>query len=268
MRFSFMSFSTPELDFSQTLTAAKRYGYDGFEPRLESGHAHGIEIGIPSAQIQEIRQKAEDSGVEICCLATGCKFADPAGNAGMTDKALRAIDLAAALGVPAIRVFGGSIPEDGTRELSFDLIVGSLFSLAEPAQAAGVTVCMETHDAWCDPFAVADIMNAVNKPSVAVNWDIMHPVLKAGYTITAAFGILHEWIKHVHIHDGRMNAGKLTLLPVGEGDVDHAAALRLLKEAGYADFVSGEWIGWEPWQTHLPRELKTLKSLLSGHLPL
>lgn len=263
MRFSFMSFSTPDLDFAQTLAAAKRYGYDGFEPRLESGHAHGIETGISAAQTAEIRQMAEDSGVAVCCLATGCKFADPAISPAMTEKALRAIELASALGVPAIRVFGGGIPEGGTREKSFELIVESLVALADPARSAGVTVCMETHDAWCDPFAVADIMHAVNKPSVAVNWDIMHPVLKAGYTVTAAFDILQPWVRHVHVHDGRMSGGKLTLLPAGEGDIDHAAALRLLKGDGYGGFVSGEWINWEPWQTHLPRELKTLKSLLN-----
>ena len=262
MRFSFMSFSTPDLDLTQTLAAAKQYGYDGFEPRLESGHTHGIETGISAARSAEIKRMAEDSGVAICCLATGCKFSDPATSTDMTERALCAIDLASALGVPAIRVFGGGIPEGSTRERSFDLIVESLFTVADPAQAAGVTVCMETHDSWCDPFAVADIMKAVNKPSVAVNWDIMHPVLKAGYTVTAAFDILCPWIRHVHVHDGRMNAGKLTLLPVGEGDIDHAAALRLLKADGYDGYISGEWIQWEPWQTHLPRELKTLKSFV------
>lgn len=262
MRFSFMSFSTPELDFAQALEAAKRYGYDGFEPRLESGHAHGVEIGISAAQIRDFRQAAEDSGVAVCCLATGCKFADPAAASVMREKALRAVELASALGCPAIRVFGGAIPDGGAREKSFDSIVATLLEIAGPAQAAGVTVCMETHDAWCDPFAVADIMKAVDKPSVAVNWDIMHPVLRAGYPVAIAFDILRPWIRHVHLHDGRMDAGKLTLLPVGEGDIDHAAALRLLKADGYGGYASGEWINWEPWQTHLPRELKTLKSLL------
>lgn len=266
MRFSFMSFSTPDLDFAQTLAAAKRFGYDGFEPRLESGHAHGIETGISAAQTAEIKRMAEDSGVAVCCLATGCKFADPAVSADMREKAMRTVELASALGAPAIRVFGGGIPDGFTRERSFELIVESLLTLADPAKAAGVTVCMETHDAWCDPFAVADIMNAVNKTSVAVNWDIMHPVLRAGYTVTAAFDILRPWVRHAHVHDGRMNAGKLTLLPVGEGDIDHAAALRLLKGDGYDGFVSGEWIQWEPWQTHLPRELKNLKRLLDEQI--
>jgi len=257
-----MSFSTPELDFIQTLDAAKRYGYDGFEPRLDAGHAHGIETGVSAGRIADIRRAAEESGIAVCCLATGCKFADPASCAEMTEKALRAVELASALGAPAIRVFGGGIPEGGTREQSFNLIVESLLALSGPARAAGVTVCMETHDSWCDPFAVGDIMNTVNQPSVAVNWDIMHPVLKAGYTIQAAFELLSPWIRHVHVHDGRMDGGQLTLLPVGDGVIDHAAALRLLKVGGYGGFVSGEWINWEPWQTHLPRELKTLQSLL------
>ena len=58
-----------------------------------------------------------------------------------------------------------------------------------------------------------------------------------------------------------MRGGARTLLPVGQGDIDHAAALRCLKQSGYDGAVSGEWIQWEPHEVHLPRELALLRAL-------
>ena len=58
-----------------------------------------------------------------------------------------------------------------------------------------------------------------------------------------------------------MRGGARTLLPVGQGDIDHAAALRCLKQSGYDGAVSGEWIQWEPHEVPLPRELALLRAL-------
>ena len=43
MKFSFMSFSTPELTLEETLALAERLGYDGVELRIEAGHKHGAD---------------------------------------------------------------------------------------------------------------------------------------------------------------------------------------------------------------------------------
>jgi sugar phosphate isomerase/epimerase len=54
-------------------------------------------------------------------------------------------------------------------------------------------------------------------------------------------------------------AGATTLVPIGQGSIDHRKALELLKSIDYQGFLSGEWIAWEPYEIHLPRELATLK---------
>jgi len=261
MRFSFMSFSCPEADFAEFVAIAGRYGYDGIEPRIDAGHRHGIEVGAPDSVLANARKIAEDSGIKICCVATGCMYADPAKKAENVIKTKGAIELAAALGCPAIRVFGGQIPENITREESMASIVSALTEVSGLAGSKNVTVCLETHDSWCDPKDALKIIESVNSPVVAVNWDIMHPVLSAGYKMEDAFNVLKGRIRHVHIHDGVKEDGALKFLPVGDGAVDHKTALRLLRECGYGGFASGEWIGWEPYEVHLPREIATLKSL-------
>ena len=43
MKYSFMSFSCPELTLDEMLSMAKEFGYDGIEPRISSNHRHGVE---------------------------------------------------------------------------------------------------------------------------------------------------------------------------------------------------------------------------------
>lgn len=257
MKYSFMSFSTPSLDLAEMIEVARRYGYDGIEPRLDSGHAHAIEVGTTIEQRRSIREQIDAGGVQLACLATSLTYADPAKTADMIRQTHERIDLAGDLAAPVIRVFGGKIPESITREQAIDLLVRSLGKVADHAQERGVTVCVETHDDWCDPANIAAVLARVNHPAIAANWDIMHPVRAGGATMDSAFEALKPWIRHLHIHDGYKTAAGL--LPIGTGDIDHRRALELLMEIGYDGFISGEWIGWEPYEVHLPRELAAMK---------
>ena len=260
MKYAFMSFSCPELDLDQTLNIAKEYGYEGYEPRIDAGHDHGIELDSDKKVLAEARAKAAECDIKICCIATSCSFADPSNTRNNIEHAKQAIELAANVGSPNIRVFGGALPEDGSREKSFASIVEALMKLSVHANDWGVTVCMETHDSWCDPQVVADIMRSVRQPAIAVNWDIMHPVFTEGYSIKEAFEELKPWIRHVHMHDGIKNEKGMEFKPIGKGIVDHKTAVKLLKNAGYDGYISGEWIGWEPYEIHLPREISVLRS--------
>lgn len=260
MKYSFMSFSCPEANFDELLQIAKLNGYDGIEPRIVSGHKHGIETDADKAYLKQAKEKAMEKGISICCIATSCMFANPETQSDNIEQAKRSIELAAALASPSIRVFGGAIPANVERKRSFELVVEALKKLSDFALSHNVTICLETHDSWCNPEHVADLMENCKHPSIAVNWDIMHPVLTADYSIENSFNILKNRIKHVHIHDGLKEGNKLVLKPIGEGIIDHLSAIKLLKESGYIGFISGEWIDWEPYDIHLPRELAKLKS--------
>ena len=264
MKYAFMSFSCPELTLVQMLEAARRFGYDGIEPRAQSGHAHGIEFDASAEARADARAKAQKAGIALCCVATSCRYAEPETTALHTEDTHTAIDLAADVGSPCVRVFGGPLPEGVSREKGVDLVVQALTSVADHAGERGVRVCMETHDDWCEPRHVAEVMDRVNHPAVAVNWDIMHPVRRGGATMEQAFESLEPWIRHVHFHDGLMEGEGGGLTPIGQGVIDHAAAVRLLQQGGYDGFLSGEWINWSSWEDHLPRELATMRSYEKG----
>ena len=259
MNYSFMSFSCPDLTLDEMLAVAKELGYDAIEPRGVSNHAHGVEPDTDAEQRAAIKEKVEASGIALCCLATSCRYADPATVGMNIIDTHRFIDLAADVGAPRLRVFGGKMGEGLSREAAIDEVSRALLTVVGHADERNVTLCMETHDDWCDPAHVAAVMRQVDHPSIAVNWDILHPVRAAGYTMDQAFEILQPWIDHVHFHDSRDEDGKFELTPIGEGICDHKRALELLKSDIYDGYLSGEWINWEPHETHLPRELATMK---------
>lgn len=151
MKYAFMTFSCPHLTLDELLATARRYGYDGIEPRTAVKHGHGIELDATAADRRDIRRKAVDSGIALCSIATSCAYANPATSKQMVDDTLRYIDLADDVGSPAIRVFGGTIPHDVSREHAIDAVAQALQSVADHAQQRNIAVCVETHDDWCTP---------------------------------------------------------------------------------------------------------------------
>lgn len=257
MKYAFMSFSTPKLTLKEMLTLARELGYDGIEPRLDAGHAHGLEVAATAQERSRIKRQAAESGIALACLATSLKYADPSGTEKMLQDTRERIDLAGDVGAPAVRVFGGGIPKGTSREDAIGLLVKSLTAVADHAAERRVTLCLETHDDWCDPAHVAAVVGRVNHPAVGVNWDIMHPVRAGKATVEESFETLRPWIRHLHVHDGDKKENKM--VPMGEGDIDHRRAIALLMTSDYAGYLSGEWIDWEPWEIHLPREIAVLK---------
>lgn len=254
-----MSFSLPEATWPELVDAAARYGYGGLEPRVGGNHGHGVEIDTTAGQRKEIRDIAASQGVEVACVATSCQFADPAKAAETAQLAHDAITLANDLGSTRLRVFGGKFPDTMSREDATEQVATSLSSIADEAAAAGVILCLETHDAWTTPSHVAEVMRRVNHPAIAVNWDVMHPPRTGGSTLEGAYDELRQWVQHTHIHDSTTRPDKLDFTPMGEGDMDHRVVLSLLQQDGYDGWLSGEWIGWEPGDVHLPREIAVLK---------
>ena len=260
MNYAFMSFSTPELSLQEMCVVAKEYGYSGIEPRMDANHHHGIEISTSSDERMALKTIANDAHIILTCLATSLKFSDPSQTSKTIDETYARIDLAYDLDISRLRIFGGAIPEGRSREQGISTVSNALREVAGYAERKSVTLCLETHDDWCDPSQVAEVMKRTDHPAIAVNWDIMHPVRMGHATMSAAYNLLKPWIKHVHLHDGAGKIGEgASLVPIGKGLIDHKCAMKCLISDRYTGYVSGEWINWEAWKMHLPRELSTLK---------
>lgn len=260
MKYAFMTFSCPDFELDAVLGLAARLDYDGVELRVGSRHAHAVDVETSPEQRREVVRKAQKAGVELCCVATSCRYMPPQELEAAIEDTRRHIDLAGDLGASRIRVFGGKFPWSLSREQAIDRLVTAFNALGDHAQERGVVVCLETHDDWCDPEPVAEVMRRVDHPAIGVNWDIIHPCRVAALTQDKAFEILRPWIRHVHVRDGVAGSGGLHWRSLGEGAFDVERVFRLLTEMGYEGYLSGEWINWRPAEDHLPQEIEKMKS--------
>ncbi len=251
-----MTFSAPNATLDEVFAIAREYGYKGIELRLDSKHAHGVETRLTADERRAVAKTFAASDVTVCALACSCRFADAAANAEQISTAKDVVDLAADIGVPIVRVFGGKIPDGVTRDAAADAIVTALSEIGRHIGERDVTVCLETHDDWRDPHAVADVIRRVGHDRIAINWDVMHPV-RAGFSLDDAFETMKPWIKYVHIHD--TTSGDELFAPIGAGIVDHKRVLELLHGLPYDGFLSGEWINWGEYPEYLGREIGVMK---------
>ncbi len=246
MKISFMTWSCPEWTVPQILQAAKKYGYHGVEPRAQANHKHGVETDATPAQRADIRRQFADAGIEISCIATSIRYSssDPAERAEQVELTKRFADLAADLGCPYLRVFGGPIPEGVAKEDCKRYVADALRQTGEYARDRGVVVCIETHDSFSLAKDNADTVRMADHPNVQTLWDIAHPITH-GETMDEAFGYIKDTVRHCHIHDLAKDTHELVF--IGEGIVDHARAVQLLDSIDFPGHLSGEWISaWDP----------------------
>ena len=234
----------PDWNVDQIVEGMKRNGYEGLEPRTGWGHAAGIELDMAPADRAALRKRFEDEGLAICCVATGARFAaeDSAELAKSLDEARAAIDLAADLGAPVIRTFGG--PRGSGQLKGIVMRTADAYrKVMDQAAEKGVTVMMETHDEWCVSAQVRAVVEEVDHPNLRVLWDLMHPQ-RFMERPEETFGTVGHLTAHLHAHDGVYDktGSKVENVGLGEGVIDHATPLKLLKGAGFEGYFSVEVI--------------------------
>jgi sugar phosphate isomerase/epimerase len=266
VKLSFMTWVCPDWDLNQILTGAIRYGYDGVEPRVEVGQKHGIDLQATKKQRKEIKTQFADCGVDMSCLATSRTYSSmPKGEREQSvELTLKYIDLAAELGCPCLRVFGGQIPADVPREEAEQYVAECLRQCGEYAAQRKVFVCLETHDDFSSSAAAARTVTLANHPNVGIVWDVMHP-FRMGDTIAEAFERVKPFVHHCHVHDGvrpAEGAGGWELALMGEGDIPHDEAVRLLATVNFPGHLSGEWISFRPAEEVLPHDARVLREYI------
>ncbi|MCX8081936.1 MAG: sugar phosphate isomerase/epimerase [bacterium] len=264
MKFAFMSFTTPDKTLKEMLDIAKKYGYDGIEPRAQQGHRHGVELEATVEERNKIKKTFEDERIECACIATSIHycFTDDEKREKEIELTKRFIDLAVDIGCKRIRVFGGMPDKTISYEEAIKIVGDALSKVKEYAEINRVYVCLETHDFFSLPDIAASAVKMAGSPFIRINWDIMHPFTKLR-TIEEAFEELKGLIEHCHVHDGTYDKARIPKLALmGQGEIPYNIAVRLLKNSGYNGYLSGEYINAWPPEVVLPHDIEVLKSYM------
>jgi sugar phosphate isomerase/epimerase len=245
MKLAFGTLGCPDWTIDEVVAKAADYGYEGVELRGVLGEH--IAPDEKPAEKTRIRGLFEAAGVEIAAINAYTRFAsaDEAERAGQVKELLAFIDLAAELGSPVVRTFGGAIPDGNTREEAEAWIADALNEVAPRAEAAGVLVALETHDHFTLGTEVAGVLEKVPSAAIGVCWDFANGVGRE--TLEESHGPIAGRVHHVHVKDHVPEGEDHKYVFVGEGQVDIARAVEILAADGYDRYLSLEWeTKWKP----------------------
>ena len=261
LKSSFMSFSCKEWDLDTILAKAKEYGFDGFEPRVESNHKHGIELSLTKSEREHVKAKCENSGIILSCLATSVQYSstDDTEYRRNIENCKQHIILASDLGIKLLRVFGGTIPEPKieNREKFYDRIAKGIGECGKFAAEHGTTLSLETHDDICRVKNANEILQRADVPGLSINWDFTHSITN-GDVPREVYPIIKGKVTHLHTRDAKYT-GEENPFPMkkyefhapdmykdwkyahlGDGDMPVTEVMRIMAEDNFDGFFSLE----------------------------
>ncbi|MCX7590255.1 MAG: sugar phosphate isomerase/epimerase [Kiritimatiellae bacterium] len=144
-------------------------GVEGVEFRIDAGHRHGVELKTTEQERGEIRRNLEAAGLVCCSIATGFRFHFPEREKVREniEGTKAAIKLAADLGAPFVRVFGNDVPCGSDPALVAAQVGAALAQLGPVAEQAGVSILLEMHGDFNDPWLNRTALERANHRAVA-----------------------------------------------------------------------------------------------------
>jgi sugar phosphate isomerase/epimerase len=237
----------PSWTFERAVEQAAAHGYRALEVRLLDGEI--IPSTLPAGRRRTIKQVMQQHQIEIIALGLSVRFSSPnsAERQGQVEELRKYLKLASDLGAPYVRIFGGNVQEGHTMDETINWVAESVARAVPLAEAHGVTVLLETHDAFCRGAEVARVLQQVVHPRLQAVWDVHHP-FRMGESPEETWRLIGARTAHIHLKDARRKAdGSWQLVLMGQGEVPCRAIVELLHRQGYRGYISAEWEKkWHP----------------------
>lgn len=244
---AFSTIACPEWTLERVTRLAAETGYAGVELRTFGHGSSQIACDPALTGAEKVRRLFRDHGVEISCLATSVGFDEPIRPAvlgyalGDTEGTIRqakaAIDLAAQIECPLVRVFGFEMPENERYQSAFQRIRDRLALAVDGARHCGVKVVLENGGSFA---RASDLMNLIE--------DVGQPLLGAAYSVPVAWSVGEDPVAGLATLGDRVLSVKLRDLDAkrrfcvpGEGQVPCERAVRELVRTGSRAWVTFEW---------------------------
>lgn len=269
-RFS-LAYSTlgcPAWSFEHAAEQAARHGYSALEVRIYNGDI--IPADLDRAQRDAIRAVLARTHIGIIGLGLSTRFAFPDAEERKENLDLlhRYLELASDLEVPMVRTFGSPGQISISMDEAIQYVADALNAASPAAERLGVTIVLETHDAFCKGVDVAKTLAQVDSDAIGAVWDVHHP-FRMGEDIETTWRVLGPRIKHVHIKDARLRPdGSWQLVLLGEGEVPCHDVVKLLDREGYQGAIAAEWEKkWHPEiegpEIALPQHAEVLRAWMA-----
>lgn len=245
---AFSTLGCPGWEWTKILSFAQASEFEAIELRGVMGN-----VDLPTVpefapgRIAQSMKQVSDHGLKISDLGASAQMhvADPEQRAKQMTDARRFIDLASALEVPYVRVFGNEIK--GPREEVIARVADGLYQLGEYAGPKGVTVLIESHGEFVESPLLKEVLTRADSKNVALLWDAHHTFADGHEQPEKTVAELGPWIRHTHLKDSVPDGKGRKYVLTGTGDVPVERQVLALRRMGYKGYYCFEWEKmWHP----------------------
>lgn len=246
MKFAFSTVACPEWTLERVAEVAERLGYLGVELRTFGSGSWASACDPFLTDGAKVMSLIRGAGAEPCCIATGISFEEPVTPPVIgwvisdTERSVRAgkeaVDLAARLECPFVRVFAFDVPVGESRSSALARICARLAKVVDAGRARGVRVLIQNGGGFSTAAELAEIMDRLNHPMLFAAYDAATARL-AGEDPAAGINVLGDKLGTVKLRD--FSAGKPC--PLGDGDQPCESVVRELSRRGYDGWVVYEY---------------------------
>ncbi len=271
-RIAFSTLGCPGWSWKTIVENAARMGYAAIELRGVAG-----EMDLPKvpefqgSRLVETKKGLAALGLTVCGLGASAAMheKEPADRERQFDEGRRFIDLAQALGVPYVRMFGDRVPPGESKDEVMTRVVEGFERMVSYARPAGVTVLIESHGDFTTSRDLTYILTRVNSPQFALLWDAHHTFAAGKEAPADTWAALNRWVRHTHLKDSRPEGTGRRYVLLGSGDVPVREQVRVLASAGYPGYYCLEWEKrWHPEieepEVAFPHYAKTMGEYLAA----
>ena len=242
-----------KLPLREALERIKRAGYEWVEPQATAPFCPHVDVDKDDPE--EFKRLISDMGFKGATAlwsTHGAIIPDPLS----IEYGIRCIEWAAAAGIPVVNMGDGIKPPEMSEEEAWNVLEERLLKILEAAQKNKVYLAIEPHGTFSlTPDGLLRIMSLSDSPWLGINYDTAN-VHRATYVETREGAYQWEVVgekqdevetlkrvvhKVVHVHVKDVVDAKC--VPLGEGEVDIAGCIKVLKEAGYEGALSVETEG-------------------------
>jgi L-ribulose-5-phosphate 3-epimerase len=245
---------TPDLDLDGAIDLFASIGMDGIEIRCaDDGHLDTERV--TSRTLARIRRRLDEAGIEPVCLTPYYRdFVSEAREREIL-ALKRVVEVAAELGCPRVRLYGGIDPTSSPVEptQTWARTVTGIRIVADHAADNGVACCIETHDGsltFCAADAVRMVRD-VDRPNVGILLDFAWVYGAGRESAAEAVAVCRPYLIHCHYKDwlieetdaGPSRRARL----MGEGSIPWPEFFRHLVASGYEGPLTDEYERyWHP----------------------
>jgi len=251
-----------KLSVEDFLVKAKELGFDGV--MLMAKRPHVSPLDYDAAARKALRERIEELGLELVCLAGYTDFTAGVDKAGIPNVEIQACyvgevaKLARDLGTDMVRIFTGYEREGVAYDKQYGMVVEGLKLAGKRAAEYGVTLAVQNHhDIGSHHDEMYWLLKEVNLPNVKAAFDAWTPMLQglSSDEIRAAILKMKPFIVHTSAADYVKLArygyehrvtnflereSVVRAVAMGEGIIDYESFFGTLKEIGYQGYIAYE----------------------------